>query len=51
LCGYTYKDLCKFIGNMSISGISRLSNEGFKLVKEHTRYQNAFNCLIQPQAA
>ena len=51
LCGYTYKDLCKFIGNMSISGISRLSNEGFKLVKEHTRYQNAFNYLIQPQAA
>jgi putative transposase len=47
LCGYTYKDLCKYIGNMSMSGISRLSNEGFKLIKEHTRYQNAFNCLIQ----
>ena len=47
LCGYTYKDLCKYIGNMSISGISRLSNEGFKLIKECKRYQNAFNCLIQ----
>jgi putative transposase len=47
LCGYTYKDLCKYIGNMSMSGISRLSNEGFKLLQEHKSYQVAFNLLIQ----
>lgn len=47
LCGYTYKDLCEYIGNMSISGISRLSKEGFKLYKEHKKYQNAFNSLAQ----
>jgi REP element-mobilizing transposase RayT len=47
LCGYTYQDVCEYIGNMSISGVSRLSNQGFKLLKEITRYRNAFNSLIQ----
>lgn len=46
LCGYTYKELCKYIGNISISGISRLSNEGFNLYKKHEIYQNVFNSLI-----
>ena len=49
LCGYTYKKICEYIGNMSMSGISRLSNEGFKLFREHIRYQHVFNCLIQQQ--
>ncbi|HHW30795.1 MAG TPA: transposase [Clostridiaceae bacterium] len=47
LCGYTYKDLCDYIGNISISGISRLSNEGFNLLKKYKRYQMAFCSLIQ----
>lgn len=47
LCGYTYKRLCEYIGNMTISGISRLSNEGFKLLKEQARFQRAFNLLVQ----
>lgn len=47
LCGYTYKQLCEYIGNMSVSGISRLSNEGFKLIKEQLKYWNTFNDLIQ----
>ncbi|RCX11357.1 REP element-mobilizing transposase RayT [Anaerobacterium chartisolvens] len=47
LCGYTYKSICKYIGNMSVGGVSRLSNEGFKLLKENMRYNNAFNSLIQ----
>jgi REP element-mobilizing transposase RayT len=46
LCGYTYKKICETIGNMSMSGISRLSTEGFKLLKREARYQNAFNSLI-----
>ncbi|HOJ11154.1 MAG TPA: transposase [Clostridiales bacterium] len=46
LCGYSYKQLCEYIGNMSLSGISKLSNKGFRLFKEHTLYQNAFNALI-----
>ena len=47
LCGYTYNELCEYVGNISMSGISRLSNEGFKLFREHIRYQHVFNCLIQ----
>jgi REP element-mobilizing transposase RayT len=47
LCGYTYQEMCKYIGNMSISGISRLTNQGFKLLKENIRYRDAFNSLIQ----
>ncbi len=47
LCGYTYKQLCQYIGNMSFSGISRLVNEGFRLLKEQVVYRDAFNTLIQ----
>lgn len=47
LCGYTYSELCKYIGNMSMSGISRLSKKGFTLYKEHKKYKNVFNSLIQ----
>lgn len=47
LCGYSYKQLCQYIGNMSLSGISRLVNEGFRLMKEHAVYRNAFNALIE----
>ncbi|RCX09607.1 REP element-mobilizing transposase RayT [Anaerobacterium chartisolvens] len=47
LCGYTYKSICRYIGNMSVGGVSRLSNEGFKLLKENMQYNNAFNSLIQ----
>jgi len=47
LCGYTYKELCEYVGNISVSGISRLSNEGFKLFRKQIRFQHAFNSLIQ----
>ncbi|HOJ12349.1 MAG TPA: transposase [Clostridiales bacterium] len=47
LCGYTYKQLCKYIGNMSMSGVSRLSNEGFRIFKEQVIYRNAFSALIR----
>jgi putative transposase len=46
LCGYTYKKICEYIGNMSMSGISRLSNEGFKLISENKKYRSIFNSLI-----
>jgi len=47
LGGYTYSNICEYIGNMSMSGISRLSREGFKLLNEHALYRQAFNTLIQ----
>ncbi|RCX19422.1 REP element-mobilizing transposase RayT [Anaerobacterium chartisolvens] len=47
LCGYTYKSICKYMGNMSTGGVTRLSNEGFRLLKKNIQYNNAFNSLIQ----
>ena len=47
LCGYTYKSICEYIGNMSISGVSTLSNKGFKLICEDVKYRNAFNSLTK----
>ena len=46
LCGYTYKMICEYIGNMSVSGVSRLFSEGFRLVNKNKNYQTAFNTLI-----
>ena len=45
-CGYTYKKICRYIGNMSLSGVNRLSNEGYKLIAECSSYRNTFACLL-----
>jgi REP element-mobilizing transposase RayT len=47
ICGYTYKNICEYIGNMSMSGVSRLTNKGFKLIKDNARYRNTFNSLLR----
>lgn len=47
LCGYSYRMICEYIGNMSLSGISRLFREGFRLVSSNPIYRNAFNALVQ----
>jgi len=47
LCGFTYKGICEYIGNMSMSGIANLSNRGYKLLIGDMRYRNAFNCLAR----
>jgi REP element-mobilizing transposase RayT len=44
LCGYTLKNICEYIGDMSLSGIKRLSDEGYKLYI-NSRYSNIFNPL------
>ena len=46
LCGYTYKNICEYIGNISMSGVSRLSNKGYRLLDENERYRKAFDLLI-----
>lgn len=45
-CGYSYKNICKYLGNMSMSGISRLSNVGFKLFNEQAKYRDAIEALF-----
>jgi putative transposase len=47
VCGYKNREICEYIGNMSMSGISRLSNKGFRLAGRHERYREAFNSLFR----
>jgi len=49
LCDQTYRQICKFIGNISMSGISRLVSVGFDLVCKNKKYQNMFYDLIYGQ--
>lgn len=46
LCGFSYRMICEYMGNMSLSGISRLFREGFRLVGNNQLYRNAFNALM-----
>ena len=46
LCGYTFKKIGEYIGDMSLSGIIRLSNEGYKLHLKNTQYQEVFKTLL-----
>jgi putative transposase len=46
LCGFTYKKICEYIGNMSMSGVTALTNKGFQLLREQGLYQNAFYSLL-----
>ena len=47
LCDQTYSQICKFIGNISMSGISRLVASGFDLVCENKKYEAIFSQLIK----
>lgn len=46
ICGFTYKSICEFIGNMSVSGVSRLSKEGYSLIENNITYKIAFDSII-----
>ena len=46
LCGYSYKGICEFIGNISMSGVTNLSNKGFYLTKQDRRFKEAFNRIL-----
>jgi putative transposase len=46
LCDQTYSQICKFIGNISLSGVSRLVSSGFDLVCRSEKYQAIFYDLI-----
>ena len=38
----TYKQICEFMGNITMSGVARLANAGFELVQKDEKYQKAF---------
>ena len=38
LCDYSYKDICKVIGNISLSQVSKLCSKGYVLIISKTKY-------------
>ena len=46
LCDYTYKDICRLLGNVCISEVAKLSQRGFYLIKNHPKYQHLLPALI-----
>lgn len=51
LCGLVYKDICKNLGNITISGCSRLCSKGYALLSSGTPfYINLFDELISCRA-
>lgn len=46
LCDFTYKEICEFMGNITISQASRLSHMGIDVIKQNTIYQNIISKLI-----
>jgi len=47
LCDYSYKEICKEIGNLTLSRVASLSNEGFKLLSEKDKYKNLLPDLLK----
>jgi len=47
LCGYTYKDICKSIGNISLSATSRLCSNGYKLFAKREEYRSIFDEIVK----
>jgi putative transposase len=46
LCNCTYKKICDYIGNITMSGVTRLSNKGYKVYQSDAHYKNVFSYLI-----
>ncbi len=46
LCNFTYKDICKILGNITLSEVAKLSNKGFSLIKNNPAYQDLFPNII-----
>ena len=47
LCGYKFRQVCEYIGNMTMSGITKLSMKGFYLTTREDRYRKAFETILQ----
>jgi putative transposase len=46
LCGYNFRQICEYIGNITMSGITRLSMKGFQLTAVDERYRLAFEAVL-----
>ena len=46
LSGFSYREICEFIGNVSLSGVSDLCRRGYDLLLEGGVYRNIFDELV-----
>ncbi len=47
LCDYTYKDICKELGNLTLSQVANLTNRGFTLIQSNPKYHNLLPRLLE----
>ena len=47
LCDYNYREICKEIGNLTLSRVATLSNKGFKLLSEEAKYKDLLPKLLK----
>ncbi|WP_243122207.1 transposase [Clostridium thermarum] len=47
LGNYSHKDICQYIGNVTISTVSRLCEKGYSLITEDNRYKSLISDIIK----
>lgn len=45
-CDFSYKDICKVIGNISLGGVCRLCNEAIDLILHCKKHSEIYNTII-----
>jgi REP element-mobilizing transposase RayT len=50
-CDYTYKQICKIIGRLTLTRVSKLSEIGLGLIETDERYKNIMEDFIRVEAA
>ena len=47
LCDYSYKEICKEIGNLTLSQVAKLNRKGFDLIQSNPKYQSLLPDLLE----
>ncbi|NLZ33356.1 MAG: transposase [Clostridiales bacterium] len=51
LCNFSLKEICHFIGNITISTVSQMCEKGYKLITESNIYRNLLDDMIVEYSA
>lgn len=47
LCDFKSKDICSYIGNISLSTVSQLYNKGYHIIENNPKYKNIIHDFIE----
>lgn len=47
LCDFSYKEICKEVGNLTLSRVANLSNQGFQLISKDPKYKDLLPSLLK----